>query len=97
MLDVNHELDLVRHVSIDDILPVHVDIFPACILHEPLRHLTAVDDDQHARACLDAVQVLLPEFDLLLNIRRYVLLPTIEDGGTLPCAGPLGVAEAELL
>ena len=97
MLDVNHELNLVRHVSIDDILLVHVDIFPACILHEPLRHLTTVDDDQHAGACLDAVQVLLPEFDLLLNIRWHVLLPTIEDRGTLPRAGPLGIAEAELL
>ena len=97
MLDVNHELDLVRHVSIDDILLVHVDIFPACILHEPLCHLTAVDDDQHAGACLDAVQVLLPEFNLLLDVRWYVLLPTIEDRGTLPCAGPLGIAEAELL
>ena len=44
MLDVNHELNLVGHVSIDDILLVHVDIFPACILHESLRHLTAIDN-----------------------------------------------------
>ena len=96
MLDVNHELNLVGHVSIDDILLVHVDILPACILHEPLGHLTAVDDDQHAGACLDAVQVFLPEFDLLLNIRWHVLLSTIEGRDTLPCAGALGIAEAEL-
>ena len=57
---VNHELNLVWHVSVDYILLVHVDILPTCILHEPLRHLTAIDDDQHARACLDAVQILLP-------------------------------------
>ena len=92
MLDVNHELNLVWHVSVDDILLVHVDILPAGILHEPLCHLTAIDDDQHAGACLDAVQILLPEFDLLLNIRWYVLLPTIEGRGTLPRAGPLGIA-----
>ncbi len=60
MLDVYHELNLVRHVSINDILLVHVDILPASILHEPLRHLTAIYDDQHPGACLDAVQVLLP-------------------------------------
>ena len=45
MLDVNHKLNLVRHVSVDNILLVHVDIFPTRILHEPLRHLTAIDDD----------------------------------------------------
>ena len=92
MLDVNHELNLVWHVSVDDILLVHVDILPAGILHEPLCHLTAIDDYQHAGACLDAIQILLPEFDLLLNIRWYVLLPTIEGRGTLPRAGPLGIA-----
>ena len=60
MLDVNHELNLVWHISVDDILLVHVDIFPTCILHEPLSHLTAIDDDQHARTSLDAIQILLP-------------------------------------
>ena len=96
MLDVNHELNLIRHVSIDNILLVHVDILPASILHEPLRHFTGIYNDQHAGPCFDAVQVLFPEFDLLLNIRWYILLPTIEGRGTLASAGPLGIAEAEL-
>ena len=96
MLDVYHELNLVRHVSIDDILLVHVDILPTGILHESLGHFTGIDDDQHAGACLDAIQVLLPELDLLLYVWGYVLLATIEGRGTFSSAESLGTAEAEL-